>query len=402
MADADAPTALQSPQRSAHRNAIRADPHDISRRRAMSEVVQTDLSTGRWRIVGAWSSLRRSHCKRLVDEHAPVAPPTPAGESPHTIACYPPRKRISLFLRRRRTAAREDAPHPDPALVLEPAMIYRPPSERDEHQPLRRARSHRLAPSARLPPDPDADRTDERKRSDYSATMDDGSVETLKDISTAAMRGLAGQRALHMFSSDSEQEEVQVAAAAAAEATTTISREAIVDVDVDVDVDTEPLDESDGRSDEIIGEICLEDFADVGSDDFEFLENQSVDMAGIEPGSVGRLSRLPSLKLDSQKLRWIGNEAEFAAFFAEVGLDDWFDVDVPVDMKLFDVGDDVFAEWNNVGLEHNRYSSQWQTLQQQQHAAPSDIRQLEADFSAILRRRDVRQGWERRVAMYSR
>lgn len=147
-------------------------------------------------------------------------------------------------------------------------------------------------------------------------------------------------------------------------------------------------DDGDGESDEIIGEICLEDFADVGSEDFDFLDNQSVDLSVLEPGSIGRLPRRPSLKLDSQKVRWIGNEAEFAAFFAEVGLDEWFDVERTVELKEFDVGEDMFREWEAAVEEHNAQCLRWETKAVRKIV---DIRDFERDFRDARRRKERRR-----------
>lgn len=131
---------------------------------------------------------------------------------------------------------------------------------------------------------------------------------------------------------------------------------------------------------DLIGEICLEDFADVDDDDFEFLEDASVG----EWEETG-MPRKPSLKLDSQKLRWIGNEKEFAQFFAEVGLDEWFEVESRREgSEEFQVGEEVVMEWTRDIEEHNRICGMWGSKAvRKMH----DIRLMEREFQEGRRRR---------------
>lgn len=133
------------------------------------------------------------------------------------------------------------------------------------------------------------------------------------------------------------------------------------------------------EDDELIGEICLEDFADVDDEDFEFLEDAS--MGDWEETG---LSRRPSLKLDSQKLGWIGNEKEFAKFFAEVGLDEWFEVETSREVKEFEVGEDVLGEWRRDVEEHNSLCERWGSKAVRRI---DDIRAFEREFREGRRRR---------------
>lgn len=132
---------------------------------------------------------------------------------------------------------------------------------------------------------------------------------------------------------------------------------------------------------ELVGEICLEDFADVDDEDFEFLEEASIgDLEDTGP------QRRPSLKLDSQKLRWIDNEEEFAQFFAEVGLDEWFEVETSREVKEFEVGEDVLGEWKKDVEEHNTLCERWRCKAVRR---VDDIRVFEREFRQDRRRRKM-------------
>lgn len=108
----------------------------------------------------------------------------------------------------------------------------------------------------------------------------------------------------------------------------------------------------------IIGEICLEDFADDSVDDFEFLEEQSVDCNGTE---FPMRSPRKSLRMDSSRLTWIGNESEFAAFFSDFGLDDiLLDAESSdVESPEFNVEPATLDEWQKCISDHNRHCGEW-------------------------------------------
>jgi hypothetical protein len=115
----------------------------------------------------------------------------------------------------------------------------------------------------------------------------------------------------------------------------------------------------DDDNEAIIGEICLEDFADASSEDFDFLDDPNADYTSSDVSL--RTLRRPSLKMDNQKLTWIGNESEFQAFFAGFGLDNiLLDVDSPEhDLTDFVVSPDVLAEWDDAARCHNDVCSDW-------------------------------------------
>lgn len=111
----------------------------------------------------------------------------------------------------------------------------------------------------------------------------------------------------------------------------------------------------------IIGEICLEDFADASSEDFDFLDDQSMDLASAEVG--WRTGRRPSLKMDNQKLTWIGDESDFAAFFADFGLDDILqdasEASEHEQAADFNVSAGLLKEWQTAARNHNEACSAW-------------------------------------------
>lgn len=279
------------------------------RRRALSDAIP-NLTPGRWRIVGAWSSLRRSlDPKRPIEANSiPSRASSPLPEGPATPDTTTSRKRISLFLRRRRDGERDSS---------------------------RRIQSRIISPEPSVDPQSPA-------FLDYASDSQENSA-VVSNTSASSRNRRAGFRLV-------------------------------------TDDDANDAPDADG---EIIGEICLEDFAD-GEDDFDLLDGQSLDL-GYEGSSFGRMSRRPSLKLDN-KLRWIGDEKEFAAFFAEVGLDELFDVEEQ-QWQEFEVDDDVENEWRAAGEEHNERCSTWETM----YDAP-DIRDLLVDYREAMRRRRPQTG----------
>lgn len=132
---------------------------------------------------------------------------------------------------------------------------------------------------------------------------------------------------------------------------------------------------------QLIGEICLADFAD-GDDDLDILDGQSIDVA-FEPTSVGMPSRT-SLKFDSGQLRWIGDEKEFAAFFAQVGLDELWEKEHQ-QWDEFLVDQQLFEEWTHAGEEHNKRCAVWRDL------SLPDIRDVLPEFERRLAARAAQQ-----------
>lgn len=117
------------------------------------------------------------------------------------------------------------------------------------------------------------------------------------------------------------------------------------------------------REGDIVGEICLEDFADEDMDnDYAFLDEQSGNLSSgaLEMrASFCRLAGPQGAYVDnSSTVRWIGDEKEFAAFFAEVGLDDLSDVK-EVDVSEFILEERMVQEWRASGEEHNELCSAW-------------------------------------------
>jgi hypothetical protein len=141
-------------------------------------------------------------------------------------------------------------------------------------------------------------------------------------------------------------------------------------------VSSVPIDED---NDAIIGEICLEDFADASSEDFDFLDDPNADYTSSELSL--RVLRRPSLKMDNQKLTWIGNESEFQAFFADFGLDNiLLDVDSPeYDLTDFALSPDILAEWDDAARCHNDVCSDWL----KPFTDPPDIRLFVDEFSRL-------------------
>lgn len=171
----------------------------------------------------------------------------------------------------------------------------------------------------------------------------------------------------------------------------------------------------DSTDDEIVGAICLEDFADDEPDgDYAFLDGLSVEMSAgrggqdINPDSLSdSLTQEGSGKevvLDASSVRWIADEREFANFFAQVGvtLDDLFDADEEQQLSEFCVDEDVINEWRAAGEEHNRRCLQWSLSNLRikdniRHScesnavegsiSPMDIRQLAPDFCRMSKKK---------------
>lgn len=241
-----------------------------------------------------------------------------SGRRDSTVAAETPtKKRVSLFVRKRRPTTE----------VVEQEGVQ----EEDPHDRFRRAQSTLVKPVVA-----DKPRAREMRRYlQYAAELDDLSFEKLKRFVRPG-----GIRLLN------KEHEIEHA-----------------------------------EDNELIGEICLEDFADVDDEDFEFLEEASIgDLEDTGP------QRRPSLKLDSQKLRWIDNEEEFAQFFAEVGLDEWFEVETSREVKEFEVGEDVLGEWKKDVEEHNTLCERWRCKAVRR---VDDIRVFEREFRQDRRRRKM-------------
>eukprot|EP00177_Eucheuma_denticulatum_P003268 GFKZ01005906.1.p1 GENE.GFKZ01005906.1~~GFKZ01005906.1.p1 ORF type:complete len:311 (+),score=76.75 GFKZ01005906.1:132-1064(+) len=299
-----------------------APPDPDKRRRAMSEVIRAETPT-KWRLVSAFPSLRSRESKEK--ESASTRPlPHPSGitsERRDSTIAHESRtkKRVSLFVRRRR-----------PLTDVAAKDVADDEKENNQSDGFRRAQSTLVKPVSADKPKA----REMRRYLQYAAELDDLSFEKLKKFVRPG-----GIRILN------KEEEVEEA-----------------------------------EHEDLIGEICLEDFADVDDDDFEFLEEASVG----EWEEIG-MPRKPSLKLDSQKLRWIGNEKEFAQFFAEVGLDEWFEVESRrEDSEEFQVGEEVVMEWTKDLEEHNRICGMWGSKAVRKLL---DIRLMEREFKEGRRRR---------------
>jgi hypothetical protein len=123
-------------------------------------------------------------------------------------------------------------------------------------------------------------------------------------------------------------------------------------------------------------QIRLEDYADASSEDLDFLDDEGDADLAEAGGRVG--SR--GFRTDGQKLTLTGNEEEFAAFFADFGLDDvMFEGDAPApDVTYFDVEPAVLAEWEDAALDHNESCGAWVDV----FANALDIRCFADSFSA--------------------
>ena len=325
------------------------------RRRALSEAVPS-LGHGRWRIVGAWSSRRKgSNSDDSTERKEKDKSSYKDQEHTEKQTSLRPRKRVSLFLRRRRKKSSNDEEDNGRKYHLpfgsnssldklkydqDNRVEEEEEEDDDEEQPqqhyFQRAQSHLIKPVGEVTAHGHGEAA---RYLQYAADIDDDSFDRLKEL---ALQGRNGNAVA-----------------------------LVVDDEETTDGNSQKNEQGE---EEFIGEICLEDFADE-NEEFDFLDNQSVDF-GFEPTSGGRISRRPSLKLDSNKVRWIGNEKEFAAFFADIGLDDWFDVETEAEWGEFEVGEGVEKEWREAGIEHNQRCIEWKEI-----SNTVDIRDLANEFS---------------------
>lgn len=288
-----------------------ASPSSSPKRRPHSEAPPL---SARWRIVGGWSSLRRPHPKRT----SPSNSPAPSGLSSRrdstirrdTTVAEQITSRHRISLFLRRGRSRDAPPPP------------RTPPEPDPHHAsplLRRARSHLVKSVGDRPAGEGA------RYVQYAAELDDASVHRLR-------LGAHTNTNLTLLPDHADEHH---------------------------------------HEHQLIGQICLADFADA-DDDFDLLDGQSIDVA-FEPASLAVSSRA-SLKLDSAQLRWIGDEKEFAAFFAQVGLDELWDNDHQ-QWDEFLVDQHLLDEWMRAGEEHNTRCALWNS-----HLSLPDIRDVLPEF----------------------
>lgn len=319
---------------------------------------KTTLPAGHWRIVGAWTPLRRGQdvthrgsCTWNTDE--PIAGLRPVSQPPEIVGGTPARhnshrKRVSLFLRRQRSVqmlcseGKEGMFNASTATTnakSQSVILTRSNEDSRSHSMnrfVRRARSACVPASVTLLAD--------------NIYNGDAALESINE-NVDNNYGINGKYG-------------------------TPNKNNMV---------TNSTNDSGGDDveDEIIGEICLEKFADGdGDDDYAFLDAESVDICSTD----GR----PGLQVDADGLRWIGDEHDFAALFAEVGLDDVLDGDDAgcangIDgceerHSEFQVDDTVADEWRAAAEEHNLRCAAWRSTP---HITPTliDIRDFAREFS---------------------
>lgn len=364
------------------------------------EGTTSNVSLGRWRIVGAWTSLRKSFdATRPTDETLNASISTNANANAQrpvshhhdsageTMPLRPPRgggrKRVSLFLRRRRSAQpfqrEEHVSTMSDGDGDSDGEAYLPDETKTHHvvlsqNALRRAKSNVVHPVS-LRNGNESERVSIRSEVSNANASDEG-------FQGAGLERLA---AVRIIASESGKAAHDDSAYHGGQDDNGAGKSSSSKFDVDGcggdGIDDENGDDDDGE-DAIIGEICLEDFADLEvDDDYEFLDGQSIDLSfePVSTGTMGRLSTRPSLKLDNNTVRWIGDEKEFAKFFAEVGLDDLLDGNEE-QWAVFRIDDGVVEEWRAAGEEHNRRCEMWAPLSSA-HSSPMDIRDLARDFN---------------------
>lgn len=310
------------------------DTMDAFRRRAVSEVVRQSAS--RWRIVAAWTSLRRSWDKRDgaspssmgasdlgEEERAPSSPgvDTPTGEvcagEGGSEAAVKPRKRVSLFLRRRGRFR--------DGMMAQSAYAAQAPArgEIESDVRFRRALSHFEKPVAMAESTAYVPGGEGGRYLQYESEIDRSEFEQLRRRTRKAFRKL--RPASIRLAPVAEQKQA-------------------------------PPPKEESSEGEIIGEICLEDFADDGSEDFDFLDGQIVDVWTDGDDGDGR----PSLRLDGQHLSLFGEE-EFAAFVKEVGLQQLFEPPQPTEVEwdTFRVDDALLDQWRDDAKSHNELAGLW-------------------------------------------
>jgi hypothetical protein len=393
------------------------------RRRAVSEAVRSfepgaessaNMAEDRGRLVAAWAAFKRSWDAKRSDvdkDCAPGGPPSPrnlrtsrasasvdaastsgscyprprntdAGETElegrdetgsissagfwNVPACHPsnPRKVVSLLLRRKKRSPsgkdeigatgslRRSQKHPTQNSNTDRGQRESEPSQ------FRRVRSHLEPPVSGT-----SYRDEGAKYLNYAGEVDDALFERLRDFTR------------HMARYDGGRSSAGVSDASSGPKTIPASHvgDAMISDHGAAGIGTEGG--GGDKSGDILGEICLEDFADASSEDFDFLDD-----VNTEGASSPRQGGNRGIRMDSEKLTWIGNEAEFNAFFADVGLDDFLlggDAPPQPSAAVFEIGPDVLLDWEEGIADHNKSCrDQANTLTE-----PSiDIRSLAVDF----------------------
>ena len=344
---------------------------DAFRRRAVSEVVRQ--SSGKWRLVAAFSSLRKSW-----EKNTPAAAATPGGaadaigdsdmedscgsftavagetkkpadeEASRNTSDAKPRRRVSLFLRRRGRFRDGNTPH---SAYVPPLCDGAADDDVAQQQHFRRAQSHFEKPVSYddegSGPVPGGEGG---RYLAYEAEFDRAEFEkkrnALRKLRPAAIR-LAANTAPKESS----------AATPGKPPTKPDNTGSVKDL-------AELFGGMKTEDGEIVGEICLEDFADDdGSEDFDFLDGQIVDVC--DGGS---------LRLDGQQINIFGEE-EFAAFCKEVGLHQLLEPPKPSEeeWKTFQVDDAVMGQWKDDARIHNRFVARWN---EDVLVPPDDVRAL--------------------------
>lgn len=333
---------------------------DAFRRRAISEVVRQ--STGKWRLVAAFSSLRKSWEKN-------VSPPPPGnsakaltdtiGDSDMEDSCESfaqvkrggvegrnsgvanetkPRRRVSLFLRRRGRFRDGNSPQ----------SAYIPPEgggtddDVATQQQFRRAQSHFEKPVSYNDECGPVRGGEGGRYLAYAAEFDSAEFEkkrnALRKLRPAAIRLAAKPTGGSETNRKPPTKPENGGGGGGGGGGGSVK---------DLAELFGGMKTADG---EIVGEICLEDFADDDdNEDFDFLDGQIVDVC--DGGS---------LRLDGQQINIFGEE-EFAAFCKEVGLDQLLEHPKPSveEWKTFQVGDSMMGQWKDDARIHNRFVARW-------------------------------------------
>lgn len=267
----------------------------------------TTLTNGRWRIVSAWTSLRRTfeamsptrpkthdpeNVLQLVQTVTTLSEPKPRPVSQPPQPSTDPNhnhKRVSLFLKRRQSAQPFAT---EKCCADQPSDAFSPPNN------VRRVKS--LGTSTPMPSNTDL------------------STETLED--------------------EDKTEHAKV-------------------------------------DNDIVGEICLEKFAEEACDevDYDFLDGQSLDL-GMEGANL-TVEESDEEKGVGDGLRLIGDEREFTAFFASVGLNNLLLDDCDdAQRDEFIVDDETESEWRAAGDEHNRiFSCRSNSFSKRRITSPFDL-----------------------------
>jgi hypothetical protein len=256
--------------------------------------------------------------------------------------CYPPqpRKVVSLLLRRKKRPppARDGATSPGKSSLRRPQKHLSPAERSQGQQQFRRVQSQLEPPVSGLTSGGEG-----AKYLKYAGELDDASFERLRDFTRHMARTSDANSHAHTVPMRRTGENAEEGSAVGGNSG---------GKDGSTGDDGDRRQRANRGADEIIGEICLEDFADASSEDFDFLDDVAADGA-MSPRQSGR-----GMKVDSETMTWIGNEAEFNAFFADVGLDDFMlsggDSSPKASCAVFKVEPEVLAEWEEAVADHNK------------------------------------------------